>query len=403
MAHSIWKERLRVASWRGIEFFIDDHDFETGLNTVTHEFPDREKPFTEDFDRKSRTFNVNGHILGDNYFQKRDELIAACEQRGAGVLVHPYLGERTVKCSSFRVKEDTTEGRIASISFQFVESGEVSFPRAADDKAEILKDQTSRAGDGAVQEFQDNFSVAGLPGEMVESAINEVNEAADRFDEATQGVQTASDEIADLAFNLRNLKADINDLVNQPEDLANRLRGSINLLTESGLSSKDGFRAAGTLFNFGESPTFQKVDINTPSRNQQNQNTDAIKNLVRQLAISEGANQAVNAQFESVEEAVEERQRIKSVIDEQLGITQNDDLFQALRDVNATITDAVPDKDADIPNIVEFDLLETQPAIVLVHDLFESAELEQDLIDRNGVRHPGFVLGGQQIEVLNRA
>lgn len=395
-----WDDRLQTASWRGIEFFIDSHNFGTGLNTVNHEFPDRDKPFTEDIGRKSRTFSVQGHILGDNYFSIRDQLIAACEEPGAGELIHPYLGSRIVKCTSLRVNEDTKKGRFASISFEFIEAGDVAFPRPVDDKKEILEEQAEASDQAAIEEFTESFSITGLPGQLVDSARDQVAEALDQFEESTQFIQTAADDAAELSFSIRNFRSEADTLLSAPDELANRLKESIGLLTSTGVTSRDAFRAASFMFDYGSSSTFKKVAIDTPSRNQENANTDALTNLVRRLAVSAAAQQAVDTEFLSIQEALTERENVNDVIQAQIEAATSDDLYQSLRDISATLTDAVPDQDSDLPNLVSIELKASSPALVIVYDAFESLDPEQDLIDRNDVRHPGFVLGGQTIEVL---
>ena len=42
----------------------------------------------------------------------------------------------------------------------------------------------------------------------------------------------------------------------------------------------------------------------------------------------------------------------------------------------------------------------TQPALVLAYGLYEDAGREAEIVTRNKVRHPGFVPGGQALEVL---
>jgi len=395
-----WDDRLQTASWRGIEFFIDSHNFGAGLNTVNHEFPDRDKPFTEDLGRKSRTFSIQGHILGDSYFSVRDELIAACEQPGAGELIHPYLGSRVVKCTNLRISEDTKKGRFATVSFDFIEAGDVSFPRPIDDKKEILEGQVEASDEAAIAEFEDSFSITGLPGQLVDSARDQVAEALDNFEESTQFIQNVADDAAELSFSIRNFRSELDTLLSAPDELASRLKDSISQLTDTGLTARDGFQAASFLFDYGSSSTFKKVSIDTPSRNQQNANTDALTNFIRRIAVSAAAQQAVDAEFLSIQEALRERDNVNAVIEEQVQLSASDDLYQNLRDISATFTDAVPDQDSDLPNIVEIELKTSRPSLVIVYDLFESLDPEQDLIDRNNVRHPGFVLGGQTIEVL---
>ena len=59
-----WKDELRPASFRGVEFFIDVSQKSLGRRAVLHEFPNRETPYTEDMGRVAEGFEIEGHVLG---------------------------------------------------------------------------------------------------------------------------------------------------------------------------------------------------------------------------------------------------------------------------------------------------------------------------------------------------
>ena len=66
---------LEKASFKKQPFFVTSHSFSTGRRIVLHEFPYHDKPYIEDLGRKSRTFNIEGFILGDNYFKDRNNFV----------------------------------------------------------------------------------------------------------------------------------------------------------------------------------------------------------------------------------------------------------------------------------------------------------------------------------------
>lgn len=395
-----WKERLQTASWRGVEFFIDSHDFTTGRRSVQHEFPNRDEPFAEDVGRIGRKFSINGHILGDDYFSQRDALIEACEKQGPGVLIHPYLGRRDVQVTEFSVSEDTQKGRFATITFNFIEAGQAAFPRSLEDKTQEITDLSAVADADAIAEFEDSFDVLGFPSQVLDQAISQVDAAINKLEDSLSTIQTVAEKVTEFAFQIRTLKAKINDFIQTPSVLAEQLKSAFDFLSSAGLTSKDGFDAAKVLLTFGDSdPLFVKVDNDSTSRVQANKNTDAVQNYMKRIAITQAAVQGADANFTSVDEAISERQVVNDAVEEQLEVA-GDDLFQSLRDVSSKFTDAVPDIDADLPEIVNVTLQDTTPSIVLVHDLFESPDNEQDLIDRNKIREPGFIIGGSTLEVL---
>ena len=77
-----YKDKLQPASFRDIKFLVKSHSLALGRRVVSHEFPFGDKPFTEDLGKKSRSFNLEGFLIGDDCFAQRDQLISACEQFG---------------------------------------------------------------------------------------------------------------------------------------------------------------------------------------------------------------------------------------------------------------------------------------------------------------------------------
>ena len=114
-----WKDNLVDASFRGVPFFVDISTFNTGRRAVAHEFVERDAHKTEDTGKRSDSFQIEGHILGDNYFETKQAIIDACNKKGPGILSHPYYGLKNVQCMGLAVKEDTKEGRIAYLTFTF--------------------------------------------------------------------------------------------------------------------------------------------------------------------------------------------------------------------------------------------------------------------------------------------
>ncbi|EAP3524755.1 DNA circularization protein, partial [Salmonella enterica] len=126
-----WRGRLRDASFRGVPFSVEDDESTFGRRVQVHEYPNRDKPWTEDLGRATRRLTINAYLVGDDYADRRDRLISAIETAGPGTLVHPQYGEMQGSIDGqVRITHSSTEGRMCRVSFQFVESGELSFPVA---------------------------------------------------------------------------------------------------------------------------------------------------------------------------------------------------------------------------------------------------------------------------------
>lgn len=124
MAISAWRYRLmRPASFRGVEFKVEDAARSGGRRQALFEFPKRDDPYAEDMGRRARRFTVRGYLIGEDYDAKRDALIAALEMEGPGLLIHYFFGEFRVSADSYEVSESRQRGGFAEITMQCVEAG----------------------------------------------------------------------------------------------------------------------------------------------------------------------------------------------------------------------------------------------------------------------------------------
>lgn len=394
-----WKDNLRPASFRGVSFFVDVSQYTSGRRLAFHEFPDRDLPFAEDLGRVGRTFKLDGHVLGDDYFQLKNRLIEAAEKEGPGELIHPYFGTLQVQCGAISIDEDTKEGRIAKVSFQFYEAGDNRFPREIDDKGVKLQEASQNALDKSKAEFDRKFSIVKLAGFAVDTARNAVDAAATAFENATKDVVTLAEDAANLAFGIRNLRAEVNDLLQSPTILSQRLLDSFSLLEDAVEAPRGKFTSAFsmTLFN---SP-ISAVPVMTPTRQREADNKETFDNFMRRAAVANAANLSASVPFESFEEATATRNQLRDLIEDILETTEDDEVFAAFKDLNAQLAETVPDVDSDLPNVQEIKLETQTSSIVLAYDLFEDPDAEEDIIARNGIRNPGFIDAGETLEVID--
>lgn len=121
---SPWKAKLRPASFRGVRLDgVRDRELEGGRRIQNHEYPKRNSNFPEDMGKATREFSIDAYIIGDDYMQRRDQLIKACEREGAGSYVDHWGVSQRVKCRRFRLMESSQEGRMCRFQLDFIEDG----------------------------------------------------------------------------------------------------------------------------------------------------------------------------------------------------------------------------------------------------------------------------------------
>lgn len=130
-AGGTWAQQLQPGSWRGVGFVLDAGETAAGRRVAIHEYPYRDDAWAEDLGRLPRRFNVQGFIVGDDVYQQRDAMLAACEQAGAGTLVHPTLGSMQCVLLEFGCADRRERGRVVELQFTFIVAGDVLYPATA--------------------------------------------------------------------------------------------------------------------------------------------------------------------------------------------------------------------------------------------------------------------------------
>ncbi len=117
-----WIDQLQPASWRGINFEVESASSSYGRRGAEKEFPNIDGGIKEDQGRKQRKFTIEAFLVGDDFMQRRNALIAACEDRqNSGSLILPWEGAQKVCLNSADVQHVSLDGRMCRISLEFCE------------------------------------------------------------------------------------------------------------------------------------------------------------------------------------------------------------------------------------------------------------------------------------------
>jgi prophage DNA circulation protein len=383
-----WLQKFRAASFRGAVFHIDSVDSQFGRRVVTHEYPQRDKPFSEDLGRKARRFTLAGYILGDDYGVARDALIAACEQPGPGELVHPYQGTLQVVCEGVTVRERRQDGGYCEVSLSFVEDGENAFPAAISNHSTAVDLAATATQSRAASVFERIYNLSQLP----EFVRTEMKAAADQLLRPIDRLLSASGDFAD---GLARFKRDLDGLIYQPRALA---AGFLDVIRDiTGLVGRNKSTSA-SLHEMALS-VLRQVPPTTGTRRRQATAQNAMESMVRQMAVAEHARVVSGQEYTSYQDALAAREELTDEIDT-VSETASDEVFVELQALRAKIVQALPNP--KLPEIQTMTMRQATPAIVLAYQLYGDPLRDDDIAARNQIRHPGFIPGGQSIEVVIR-
>lgn len=396
-----WREALQQATFKGVPFFVDGHEFTAGRRVQVHEFPLRDLPFSEDLGRKARTVQLTAYVLGAAYMAVRDRLLQAIESAGAGQLEHPYLGEMRATVLSCKLSETTAEGGMARFSLEFVETGEARFPTETNQTAAATSAAADYAAEAVQSSFERRHAVAGRPAFVAAASGNIFTQALADIQGAVAKVRGVADQVARLQHDVDAYRRDLTTLIYAPASAAQALVSSMRQLVRSvATAPRDALSLARTLYRFGA--LLPVINPNTTSRRAQATNQAELVRLVRVVAAAEGARAATGVVWESFQDALQARDELVDTLDEvMLDAEVPDEVYQALRTLRAQLVRDVTTRGADLARLVSWTPARTLPTLALAQQLYADALAEPDLVLRNRIRHPLFVPGGQPLEVLS--
>jgi len=126
-----WRHSFQPAAFAGCEFFCEVGAYECGQRLVIHEFPKKDKPYTELMGRRFYGFTVRGYCVQSarepDYRPKRDALNSRLERGTPGMLQLPFMRPKHVVCRQWKLTEEDRVGGYCVFDMQFVEASERPF------------------------------------------------------------------------------------------------------------------------------------------------------------------------------------------------------------------------------------------------------------------------------------
>lgn len=394
------KTNLRPASFRGIPFKIKRATTRVGRRVITHEFPFKDVPYTEDLGRGAREYTLEAHVIGDGHEDIRDQLIQAIEgNKEPGILMHPIFGAVRVVPGPIEHVFDNTEGNIEYFNFTFLEAGENKYPSQVLNTTGHIE-QAATLLKGALKSiFDETFTVQRLPGFVTQSAQVTHSRLMDTLQQAMMVAPTNSAKKTVFQQLLTTLSGGM--LLAPPAQYSITVQESMNALPGLFTNPNHAFQAYQLLSIFGDD--FLPIPQTSPNRNIEKRNRDLQVALVKCHALIGMTVTASQMAFPSYDKAVALRDLLAQKLDaelDQIGATDDDTLFFALSDLKAAMILDITERAANLARIKHIFPAEPIPALVMAYNLYGTIENASDLCERNQVRNPNFMPVGKAVQVL---
>lgn len=403
-----WQERLRKASFRGVDFYVDDDNtYESGRRLINHEFPNRDIPFSEDLGRKQRKFDFSAYLIGEDYDLQRNRLINALELKGPGALVHPNLGVLTVTVAGFTITHSKASLGMCKVELNFLESGSRDIVVVGQDSFQKLLSDADNAlsvNDNSLLNKLRGYADIGI--DTVNRAREYVQAINDRVEEIVEIGDVIPDTLSELSLGAVDLVNDIDTLLRQPINFVNRLSQSFRLVGLSFGNAQAKFNAYIRFVRFSlSSPDLTETVSARTTRSLEKDLND----YVRVSAQSYAAQNLVELPKNTLEEYISERNRVvdpmNQVLEEVVDIfgtevTIDAETYEALSSVKASLISTYPAFNETFIEERVVTVEEETPTLVLYYDLKGNVEGEEDFSLRNEIENPLFAPANTDLKYL---
>ena len=390
---STFAEKLRPASFREVPFSVTESTFTVGRRIHVFEYPQRDKPFVEDLGKSAREITVTAVFAGADYISGMQKLLDAMEQEGSGVLIHPMLGSMKVTPKeSTKVTYSTKDCGYSFATLTFVESGDYVYPTSAVDTAAKVAAAASGLNAAALQAFIKRLDLTGAQ-DFVISTIG------GRLSEYFQiDVYKTISSLFDVSDEMSTLAARAISYVNRtPRSFGQAVLNAFGF-SRASYSVNNWRRVTRLLSRLVKSDGMNNSYAVARKSAESSRATAAslqVQALARSAVLAEAISASANVGGSeggiSYEDMISIRDEVLGAIDAEMLKCEDDDVYLALEESRASVYDDMTSRAQDEARLITVTPPEVMSALVVAYDFYEDASRDQEIIDRNGVRHGGFV------------
>lgn len=373
------------ASFRGVPFDVsaDGLQYPAGRRVVVSELPYRDDPVTEDLGLADGPIALTAIIAGPGYELRREALLDALDEPGPGILVHPTRGRLEVVVEGPLTV--TEAAQTVTIPLVFRRAGPRAYPITATAVADVasLADAVRSAAAAA---FAASLDIGGA----VHVATSALATASDFVDAVTsaatapaRGTITALGQVSRA---LARLDSELAELLQSPEDLAERLFDAVTPALD--LETVDFWARAAS----GAGAADDEAATDDPSAEQIAANGTAIRRLFDSALVSGYAQTAVSLDWTSYDDASTVRTDLASLFDAVAAWIADVSALDALLALRAATLQALSDTALTLPRLRTVTVDATTSVLELAHELYGDAERALDVLARNDIAHPGFLV-----------
>lgn len=415
-----WRAGTSLGSLDGIEFDYFGYTPSSGQRSNVTDMPLRDDPSVQEMGRRQRTGSIDCLMTGEDFLVRTAKMEATIEKGGIKTLVHPHRGKMQVHITNaFEPAYSTEKGGMVRFTLQYLRV-ESTIKAGSLDTLGPLQNSVSGARSALSSALDAGMTVQGFP-DFVQDAVTALLAGPRGVTSAMrQAYGKASATIGvldDIAYAIESFERELDDLLGLPGELAAKLqhvmRQVMSLVTSKGsrVTTIPGVSSTSLASSVGLSQLDTMLAVagpvitsSTPSRRRQAANQSAIEATARGSAAVEMTATLAAApagvlvsRARASEVGAQLVEALTSVAEE----AADDGLYLALKTLAAAAHKHFNAVSLSLPVTTSYTPTGAVPALVLAHRLYGDATRHEDIINRNTIAHPGFIPGGDPIEVLH--
>ncbi|MCA3418090.1 MAG: DNA circularization N-terminal domain-containing protein [Roseomonas sp.] len=405
---------LRPAALRGLLFYARRSEETSIRRWVTHEFPGRDEPWHEDLGAKTRSFSVDGILIGPDVVLQARAFRRAAADPAPATFLHPWLGAMQVVVLDCRIENDVDRARVANVSLRLEIAGTKPAPVIGTDGLGSVLAEADRlltAGQAVWAQYRYMRAMADFAIANFKASVEGIAGAIEGALANTGLGGSAAGSVAALAS--LNDAALVSDtavpaaLATAARDVSAQAGGRAALTRGADAAPVPAFEALGAL-TAQELVPAATSPATTPAHQQLVAANEALGVLAAAMFAGEFARAAAAVPWASRDEAMAARDRVSDALAaaaDAVAALGWDDVWQRLVALRAASAADLAERAAPLPRIRRLELPGVMSSTFIAYqldgdslsDLFGRAAA---LSARNRVRHPGFVPSSRPIEVL---
>lgn len=430
-------------SFRGVSFYIIDNSERSGGNRlIKHQYPLRDVGKIENMGCTTASTTINAVVIGEDCKEQADALIDALENPESGELQHPYYKTQLVYIETWSSRTVASEQRVVYFTITFTPDTDEESPTAVEDGLSVMGILSDILGAEIVNDFVSIFDTVSDAISFIEDCMEFGEAIANGIAGAIRGISGGSG-LSSLLGKATSFKASLKNLFKAPQKTAKDLRdllGGISDLRNDNKQKKSNkltntanqvaqkqSREQKTVtpptpllsgLNVSIAQIFESIELNIKNATktkQKNDVTNALQMLVDVIIATEVAKVMIQDataaskknQSEGIMTHEDCKQAIKNHGDKlQALIIASSDMYwyqtaRALKDVKHAFITQLEKLSTKLSNGKIITASQTEPALVMLYRETGNAVPVGQFTRRNGLKHPSFVGGSQNYEVID--